>query len=128
MLYQAAEIFHVHNYSIPTTFDDGHTHRVFGVTSLGVLKGNTHLHYYRGYTTLEDGHVHYFGGVTGPAIFLPGGDHIHNYRGVTSFNDRHRHAYARTDSPSYSYSGQTRGQVPCFAKCLMLEKPLFKNT
>ncbi len=97
----ATEIFHVHNYNFRTTFEDGHTHCMFGVTTLGTTRGNTHVHYYRGVTTLADGHVHYYRGVTGPAIYLPEGGHIHYYQGVTTFNNRHKHAYAGTDSPSY---------------------------
>jgi len=99
-VYYNADIFHVHKYCFPTSFDHGHFHKIIGVSSLGIRRGNTHVHCYRGVTTLDNGHVHNYGGETGPALHLPGGGHIHCYRGITTFDDGHRHAYEGTDFPS----------------------------
>jgi hypothetical protein len=91
---------HIHDYATRTTFNDGHTHVVRGVTSQPLQGYERHTHYYNGVTTFEDGHVHRFRGWTGPPMFLPDGTHYHEFRGETSFDDGHTHRYTgRTGFP-----------------------------
>jgi hypothetical protein len=84
---------HVHEYSTPTSVNDGHHHVVQGFTSGSIASVGGHVHYYEGTTTLADGHVHHFRGYTGPAVTLADGTHYHLFSGDTSYQHGHLHQY-----------------------------------
>lgn len=92
---------HRHPYSTETSFDNGHTHLMRGITSIASGGLDNHVHYYEGTTSFRDGHVHYYRGMTGPAIPLPEGGHIHEFEGQTTFNDGHIHYYRGRTGKGY---------------------------
>ncbi|NLI92471.1 MAG: hypothetical protein GX434_09795 [Peptococcaceae bacterium] len=86
--------FHVHRFGNITSFDHGHTHRMFGSSGPEIPSGGSHVHEYQGFTTLDDGHTHFFHGISGPSVPLLRGGHTHQYTGMTSVNRQHQHHYS----------------------------------
>lgn len=84
---------HMHTYNTRTSFDDGHTHGVAGVTSPTINPGPYHFHSMEGQTTFDDGHVHTYKNLTSYAIPTRPGFHIHRYYGTVSIAGRQPHSH-----------------------------------
>jgi len=94
---------HVHDYCTETTFDQGHSHRMYGATGYEIPFGNSHVHSYYGVTTVNNAHIHHYSGITGPAIPLAEGGHTHEYQGPTTVDLGHRHYFkSLTSAERYS--------------------------
>lgn len=83
---------HVHQYSMETTINDGHSHLAQGTTTAA---NNTidHFHCYEGKTCFV-GHVHQFFGTTGSPVYMADRTHFHEFSGTTIFDDGHVHYYS----------------------------------
>jgi len=93
-MYRSNTHRHVHEFLFSTTLNDGHNHRIAGVTREAIpLARGGHIHRFKGNTDFYENHYHQATVVTGRSIYLKNGRHIHYVKSFTSFKDGHRHRF-----------------------------------